>query len=143
MVGDQEILRLKDHKVSLASDTAKVRELILGAYEKGGIRPPNLKDVLEPTKMDFKQAAPVFRLLQEQGHLVKIKEEMYYHAPALEDIRNRIIAFFEDNEEMGAQDFKGLTDLSRKFAIPVLEYFDKERLTVRVGDVRRLRKSGV
>ncbi|GAB7023509.1 selenocysteine-specific translation elongation factor [Salidesulfovibrio brasiliensis] len=143
VVGDQEILRLKDHKVSLASDTAKVRELILGAYEKGGIRPPNLKDVLEPTKMDFKQAAPVFRLLQEQGHLVKIKEEMYYHAPALEDIRNRIIAFFEDNEEMGAQDFKGLTDLSRKFAIPVLEYFDKERLTVRVGDVRRLRKSGV
>lgn len=143
VVGDQEILRLKDHKVSLASDTAKVRELILGAYEKGGIRPPNLKDVLEPTKMDFKQAAPVFRHLQDEGKLVKIKEEMYYHAPALEDIRNRIIRFFDDNEEMGAQDFKGITDLSRKYAIPVLEYFDKQRLTVRVGDVRKLRKSGV
>ncbi|WP_026167365.1 selenocysteine-specific translation elongation factor [Desulfovibrio oxyclinae] len=143
VVGDQEILRLKDHKVSLASDTAKVRELILGAYEKGGIRPPNLKDVLEPTKMDFKQAAPVFRHLQDEGKLVKIKEEMYYHAPALEDIRNRIIRFFDDNDEMDAQDFKGITDLSRKYAIPVLEHFDKQRLTVRVGDVRKLRKSGV
>jgi selenocysteine-specific elongation factor len=143
VVGDQEILRLKDHKVSLASDTAKVRELILGAYEKGGIRPPNLKDVLEPTKMDFKQAAPIFRHLQDEGKLVKIKEEMYYHAPALEDIRNRIIRFFDDNDEMDAQDFKGITDLSRKYAIPVLEHFDKQRLTVRVGDVRKLRKSGV
>lgn len=143
VVGDQEILRLKDHKVSLASDTAKVRELILGAYEKGGTRPPNLKDVLEPTKMDFKQAAPVFRHLQDEGKLVKIKEEMYYHAPALEDIRNRIIRFFDDNDEMDAQDFKGITDLSRKYAIPVLEHFDKQRLTVRVGDVRKLRKSGV
>ncbi|WP_147821042.1 selenocysteine-specific translation elongation factor [Salidesulfovibrio onnuriiensis] len=143
VVGEQEILRLKDHKVSLASDTARVREIILGAYEQGGIRPPNLKDVLEPTRMNFKEAAPVFRHLQDEGLLTKIKEDMYYHTPALEDIRSRIIAFFETSEEMGAQDFKGLTDLSRKFAIPVLEYFDKERLTVRVGDVRRLRKSGV
>ncbi len=143
VVGEQEILRLKGHKVSLASDTAKVREIILDAYEQGGIRPPNLKDVLAPTRMSFKEAAPLFRHLQDEGVLTKIKEDMYYHTPALEDIRSRIITFFKENEEMGAQDFKALTDLSRKFAIPVLEYFDKEKLTVRVGDVRHLRKSGV
>ena len=137
---DQEVFRLKGHKVSLASDQAKVRETILDAYSQGGATPPNLKDVLESLGMDAKQAAPVLRLLQDQGDLVRIKDDMYYHAPALNGIREGIIGFFAGHEEMSAPDFKDITGLSRKYLIPVLEYFDKEKLTVRVGDVRRLRK---
>ncbi|WP_272700037.1 selenocysteine-specific translation elongation factor [Desulfovibrio sp. Fe33] len=137
---DQEVFRLKGHKVSLASDQAKVRETILDAYSQGGATPPNLKDVLESLGMDAKQAAPVLRLLQDQGDLVRIKDDMYYHAPALNGIRESIIGFFAGHEEMSAPDFKDITGLSRKYLIPVLEYFDKEKLTVRVGDVRRLRK---
>jgi selenocysteine-specific elongation factor len=140
VVAEQEVLRLKDHKVSLASDQAKVRESILGAYEKGGFTPPNLKDVLEPLGMDFKQASSVFRVLQDQGLLVRIKDDMYYHSSVLDEIRGRIITFFADKQEMSAPDLKDMTGLSRKYLIPVLEYFDKEKLTVRVGDVRHLRK---
>jgi selenocysteine-specific elongation factor len=137
---DQDVFRLKGHKVSLASDQAKVRETILGAYAGGGVTPPNLKDVLEPLGMTAKQAAPVLRLLQDQGELVRVKDDMYYHAQALNGIRDGIVGFFVDHEEMSAPDFKDITGLSRKYLIPVLEYFDKEKLTVRVGDVRRLRK---
>ena len=90
--------------------------------------------------MDFKQAAPVIKLLQDQGELVRVKDDMYYHRPALEDIRDRMVGFFADHAEMSAPDFKDLTGLSRKYLIPVLEYFDKEKVTVRVGDVRHLRK---
>ncbi|MGL1864106.1 MAG: selenocysteine-specific translation elongation factor [Pseudodesulfovibrio sp.] len=140
MVAEQEVLRLKDHKVSLASDQEKVRSIVLGAYEQGGVTPPNLKDVLEPLGMTFKQAAPVFKLLQDQGQLVRAKDDMYYHVPALVGIKAKIIDFFADNQEMSAPDFKELTGLSRKYLIPLLEYFDKEKLTVRVGDVRHLRK---
>lgn len=140
VVADQQVLRLKDHKVSLASDTELVRETLLQAYEKGGIRPPNLKDALEPTGMSPREAAPVLQVLRDQGELVRINEDMYYHAPALEDLKNRVRGFFADHEEMSARDFKDMTDLSRKFIIPVLEFFDKEKLTVRVGDVRHLRK---
>ncbi len=140
MVAEQEVLRLKDHKVSLASDQEKVRSIVLGAYEQGGVTPPNLKDVLEPLGMTFKQAAPVFKLLQDQGQLVRAKDDMYYHVPALVGIKSKIIDFFADNQEMSAPDFKELTGLSRKYLIPLLEYFDKEKLTVRVGDVRHLRK---
>ncbi|WP_419784872.1 selenocysteine-specific translation elongation factor [Pseudodesulfovibrio sp.] len=140
VVSEQEILRLKDHKVSLASDQAKVRETVLAAYAGGGGTPPNLKDVLEPLGMDFKQAAPVFKLLQDQGELVRIKDDMYYHAAALSDIKERMLAFFAENEAMTAPDFKEITGLSRKYLIPVLEYFDKEKITVRVGDARHLRK---
>ncbi len=140
IVAEQEILRLKDHKVSLASDQAKVRTTVLAAYREGGFTPPNLKDVLEPLGMNFKQASPVFRVLQEQGELVRIKDDMYYHVPALEMIRGRVVDFFADHQEMSAPDFKDITGLSRKYLIPVLEYFDKEKITVRVGDVRHLRK---
>jgi len=140
VVAEQEVLRLKDHKVSLASDQEKVRSTIMTAYEQGGTTPPNLKDVLEPLGMDFKQASPVFRLLQDQGQLVRVKDDMYYLCAALDSIKAKIVDFFADNQEMSAPDFKELTGLSRKYLIPVLEYFDKEKLTVRVGDVRHLRK---
>lgn len=82
----------------------------------------------------------MFRLLQDQGVLVRVKDDMYYLTSALSEIKSRILGFFEDKQEMSAPDFKDLTGLSRKYLIPVLEYFDKEKLTVRVGDVRHLRK---
>lgn len=140
VVAEQEVLRLKDHKVSLASDQAKVREVIVAAYEQGGATPPNLKDVLEPLGMDFKQASAVLKLLQDEGVLVRLTNDLYYHGPALEEIRNRMLGFFAENQEMSAPDFKSVTGLSRKYLIPLLEYFDKEKITVRVGDVRHLRK---
>lgn len=140
VVAEQEMIKLKGHKVSLASDQEKVRETILAAYRDGGTMPPNLKDVLEPLGMDFKQASGVFRLLQDQGELARVSGDMYYHCSALEEIKGKMLAFFQDNEEMTAPDFKGMTGLSRKYLIPILEYFDKEKLTVRVGDARRLRK---
>lgn len=140
IVAEQEVLKLKGHKVSLASDQEKVRQVVVDAYKNGGTTPPNLKDVLEPLGMEFKEAAGVFRLLQDQGEIVRIKGDMYYHASALDEIKAGILAFFEKNDAMSAPDFKDITGLSRKYLIPILEYFDKEKLTVRVGDVRHLRK---
>nr|WP_321514006.1 selenocysteine-specific translation elongation factor [uncultured Pseudodesulfovibrio sp.] len=140
VVAEQELLKLKGHKVSLASDQRKVRERILDAYVKGGSTPPNLKDVLGPLGMDFKQAAGVLKLLQEQGELVRLSGDMYYHKAVLDKIQDRIVSFFVDKKEMSAPDCKEITGLSRKYLIPILEYFDKEKLTVRVGDVRHLRK---
>ncbi|MBU1001888.1 MAG: selenocysteine-specific translation elongation factor [Proteobacteria bacterium] len=140
LVAEAEVLRLKDHKVSLAADQEKLRSAVLTAYAAGGETPPNLKDVLEPLGVNAKESAGVFRLLMEQGQLVKINEDMYFHATALDSIRAKVVGFLEQSGEMGAPDFKTLTGLSRKFAIPLLEHFDKEKLTVRVGDKRILRK---
>jgi len=140
VVAEQEVLRLKDHKVSLASDQTKVRATIVSAYEKGGITPPNLKDVLEPMGMDFKAASAILRLLQDEGVLIRLNNDLYYHGPVLENIQAKMVDFFADKQEMSAPDFKGITGLSRKYLIPLLEHFDKEKITVRVGDVRHLRK---
>lgn len=140
LVAEAETLRLPEHKVSLAGDSEKFRAAILAAYADGGATPPNLKEVLEPLNVSPKDAAPVLRLLQEQGELVKITQDIYYHEPSLQALRDKVTDFLSEQDEMGAPDFKAITGLSRKFLIPLLEHFDKEKLTVRVGDKRVLRK---
>lgn len=139
LVAEAELLRLPQHKVSLASDQEKLKQLLVEAYASKGETPPNLKDVLEPLDLTFREAAPVFKLLLDAGELVKVKEEMYYHAPALAGIVDKVRAFITEHGAMSAADFKTLSGLSRKFAIPVLEYMDRERITMRVGDDRMLR----
>jgi len=65
---------------------------------------------------------------------------MYFEAVAVAGLIEKVVAFFADHEDMHPQDFREVAGLSRKYAIPLLEYFDKEKLTVRVGDNRKLRK---
>jgi len=133
---EQEHLRLPTHTVSLGTDQKDLRERILGIYEAGGLTPPNLKDVLEELTLTFKEAQPVYKLLQDQGLISRIKEEMYFAASALEGLKARVQEYFSQNAELGPQEFRELTGLSRKFAIPLLEYLDKEKVTMRVGDKR-------
>jgi selenocysteine-specific elongation factor len=140
IAAEQELLRLPDHRVSLASDAASLRAKLLDAYDAGGLTPPNLKDVLDPLGVSFKEAAAVFKHLQDEGRLVKVAEGMYFSAAPLAELQRRVVAFFADRDEMSPQDFREVSQLSRKYAIPLLEHFDKEKLTVRVGDSRRLRK---
>jgi selenocysteine-specific elongation factor len=75
----------------------------------------------------------------EQGLLVKVKEDMYFHRGVLEELRQRLLDFFGEQEEITTSQFKELTQTSRKYTIPLLEFLDTTRFTIRVGDVRRLR----
>jgi selenocysteine-specific elongation factor len=82
----------------------------------------------------------VFALLLREEKLVKVSESLYYDANTIADLQQRITAFIEKEGEIDAPRFKNLTGLTRKFSIPLLEYFDRIKLTIRVGDIRLLRK---
>lgn len=140
MVLEGDILRLPDHEVSLASDQSGLRACIETVYGAGGLMPPTLKAFLEERNLTVKETAKMFRLLQEEGVLIKVSEELYYTREAMHDLTSRVLNFFATQPELGPQDFRDLTGLTRKFAIPVLEYLDKEKITMRVGDKRQLRK---
>jgi|GEM_PF-2219143 len=135
-----DTLRLPGHVVSLASDQSGLRMLMESTYVQAGLMPPTTKAFLEENNLPAKDAAQMFRLLMEEGVLIKVSEEFYYAKAAMDDITGRVRSFFESNQEMGPQDFRDLTNLTRKFAIPVLEYLDKEKITMRIGDKRQLRK---
>ena len=83
----------------------------------------------------------VMDLLLRQGVLVKVNESLIFHKEALNALADKMTTFMLKEGEIDAPRFKDLTGLSRKFSIPLLEYFDKIKLTIRVGDKRVLRKS--
>ena len=80
------------------------------------------------------------RLLVNQGKLVKVKEDLYFHTEALATLKAKLVDFLKKNGEISVVQFKDMTQTSRKFTIPLMEYFDTNRVTVRVGEARRLRE---
>ena len=71
---------------------------------------------------------------------MKVKEDLYFHRQALEELEGKVVQFLRENKEMAPPQFKDLSQVSRKFAIPLLEHFDGKKLTMRIGDKRVLRK---
>jgi selenocysteine-specific elongation factor len=78
--------------------------------------------------------------LVNQARLIKVKEDLYFHQAAMNELKAALIDFLKKNQEITVNQFKDLTQTSRKFTIPLLEYFDSTRTTVRVGEARRLRE---
>ena len=136
---DGDVVGLASHEVTLDTSTQDLRDRILTAYAKAGATPPSQKEVLDALAISAKQGAPMFKLLQDSGELVKITEGLYYAKPALETIEKNLRDWYASNRELTLTDFKSITDLSRKYMIPLLEYFDRIRVTLRTGDVRILR----
>ena len=134
-----EGLRLAEHKVTLAADQAGLRQKLLEAHKRAGLTPPNAKDVLEELGVSAREAAPVLRLLCEEGALVKVKDGLYYDGAALGGILEQVRHWFADHENLDVGGLKEILGLSRKYLIALLEYMDNERITVRVGDQRRYR----
>jgi selenocysteine-specific elongation factor len=140
IVQEERSVRLASHAVALGIDQEAVKEKILAVYREGGLRPPYFKDLQRELDVDGIRSKDVLNLLVEEGKLVKAKEDLYFDAGVIQALRERLAAYFAENPDLSAADFKEMTGLSRKYLIPLLEYFDAANVTIRVGDVRKLRK---
>ena len=138
IVQDKEIVHLKTHTVTLAQDQEKARKEIEAIYAKGGLQPPYFKEL----KVNFagNTASEVLGVMVKEGRLLKIKEDLYFHREAVENLQERLIDFLKKHDEITTPQFKEMTGTSRKYTIPLIEYFDLSQITVRVGDSRVLRK---
>ncbi|MFZ5587886.1 MAG: selenocysteine-specific translation elongation factor [Thermodesulfobacteriota bacterium] len=135
---DKDLIRLAGHQVRLAGGQEALRARMEKAWQEGGWTPPLFKEFAE--KEDQKQAKQVLQVLINEGVMVKVKEDLYFHSAALNEIKQKMVEFFADHERMAAQQFKELTGLSRKYLIPLMEHFDATQVTIRVGDERMLRR---
>ena len=79
-------------------------------------------------------------LLVEAGQIVKTKDDLYFDAGAVARLKAELVEFLKSNGEITTPQFKEMTGVSRKFVIPLIEYFDAKKVTLRVGDSRKLRK---
>jgi len=83
----------------------------------------------------------VMRLLEREGSVVRVTTDMYFLASSIEQLRATLKKYLTEKGEMTAASFRDLINSSRKYTIPLLEYFDRDGLTIRIGDVRRLKSS--
>ena len=86
------------------------------------------------------QAKGVLALLVGEGLVIKVKEDLYYHHRPLEQLKQKLVDYLIAHEEISTPQFKDMAGASRKFVIPLIEYFDSTQLTIRVGDIRKLRR---
>jgi selenocysteine-specific elongation factor len=140
IVQQDDIIHLAEHQISLGVDQQTLREQILETYLKSGITPPFFKEVRPQLNAPDKQIDQVLNLLVDERLLIRIKEDFYYHCKPLDELKNKLIDYLTTHEEITTPQFKDMTGASRKYVIALIEYFDNIQLTLRVGDVRKLRK---
>jgi len=140
IVSEKDLVRLSTHKVTLAQDQEDVSRRLEELYRRGHFSPPTFKEATEASKIAPDKVKQLLQVLVNQGRLIKVKEDLYFHQAAIEALKAALIDFLKQNREITVNQFKDLTQTSRKFSIPLLEYFDSTRTTVRVGETRRLRE---
>ena len=134
LVSEQDTVRLRTHKVTLQQDETAARNLIETAFASAGLAVPSLPEVLAQSGIEDKRARSILQLLLREQRLIKVSNELVFHTSALEQLRQTLTA--RKGARMSVGDFKELTGVSRKYAIPLLEYADREKWTRRDGDVR-------
>jgi len=137
---DKNIIKLSTHEVALQVDQHEVKEKINKIYQSSGLTPPFFRTICQDLDLDKKNATDVLHMLIDEKSIVKTKDDLYFDASEIGKLEEKLIAFLKENESITTPQFKDMTGVSRKFVIPLIEYFDSIHLTIRVGDTRHLRR---
>jgi selenocysteine-specific elongation factor len=131
--------RVRKQAAPKAPSMGPVETALLAKLEATGVEPPRPKELPAAIGMAEPQVKAALDKLVAGKLAVKVKPDLVMHAKVVDEVRTRLVAFLEKHGTIDAQQWKELTGASRKFTIPLAEYFDGEKLTLRVGEVRRLR----
>ena len=138
VVLEKDKLRLPSHQISSVDEKGLVKR-VEGAVLRGGLQPPSSKELSEEWSEREEEVRAIFEHLVHEGVLVKVKSEIYFHRVPLENLQEELVTYLKSHQEMTIPQFKEMTKASRKYAIPLIEYFDQIKLTLRLGEKRVLR----
>jgi selenocysteine-specific elongation factor len=133
-----DLVRLAGHGVAMKDEESESKRMIEEAFSSAGLQVPALHQVMAGLKIDKSRAQKIVTLLLREKVLVKVSDELVFHRSALEQLRRLVAEQKAKSPRMDVAAFKELTGITRKYAIPLLEYLDRERVTRRVGDVREI-----
>jgi selenocysteine-specific elongation factor len=136
---DGSRLRLPGFKAAVGKDQSAFKDRIVEAIRKGGPQPPLREELPALLGITDKDAKDLLKLLAEEGRTVRINDSLHLHKDTLESIKADLKKHLEGKKEITMAEFRDLAKTSRKFAVPIMEYFDSQKLTQRVGDKRVLR----
>jgi selenocysteine-specific elongation factor len=142
IIAEKDFVRHAGHNFEISGDEQIVRERLGQIYKAARLEVPTLAAALDQasrhTKLSGENARKVFQILLNAGEVVKVTGEFYFAAEAIADLENKVKEFAANSSDrlIDVAKFKDIAGISRKYAIPLLEYFDRERITRRAGDKR-------
>jgi len=142
LVAEKDVIRASSHKVDLSEKDSRLREKLEEVYREAGVECPSIDDALVRagvTGPQRVQARKVLQLLIEDRVILRVQNEMFMHSSVLDELKVKLLDHASRHEPERLIDvagFKDLAGVSRKYAIPLLEYFDREKVTRRAGDKR-------
>ena len=134
LVEEGDTVRERTHKVVLKEDEEQARAKIEGAFETAGLAVPAVAEVLTRSGVEAERARPILQILLKERRLVRVNEELLFHQSAIEKLKGLLAE--RKGQRFAVGDFKEWTGVSRKYAIPLLEFLDRQRVTRRDGDAR-------
>jgi selenocysteine-specific elongation factor len=140
LVAEKDIVRRREHTRALSDEDCRLRDSLERVYRDAGLAAPSLSEAFERTGAGptSTHGRKVVQLLIDSGALVKVYGEMYFHRISLEELIKKLGEYAATHAErsIDVAAFKDLAGISRKYAIPLLEYLDRRRVTRREGDRR-------
>jgi selenocysteine-specific elongation factor len=142
VVREESILRLKAHKVRLGGDAGALGARVAAVLKEAGMQPPDMKQLLEVLKLpssELSHLRTMIGALEREGRVVKVATDLYFERSVFEAAKAQLVERLEGGGEITAATYRDALNTSRKFAIALLDYFDHNGVTTRVGDARKLR----
>jgi selenocysteine-specific elongation factor len=136
LAATEDILYAFGRTVTLKEDEERIRNQLAERYRSLGLKVPASDELIESMQLDRKTARKIIQLMIKENVLVKISDDLIVERQALNKLIEDVRALKTARPKFGVREFKDLTGLSRKFAVPLLEYLDGQRVTRRVGDER-------
>jgi len=132
-----ELVKKAGSEITLQPEEAKARDQIEAAFAAAGLEVPAVKEVLAKLAIEAKRAERLLQILVREKSLVRVSPELIFHRQALAQLKERLADYQKSKgDRISVPAFKELTGITRKYAIPLLEYLDRERVTRRAGDER-------
>jgi selenocysteine-specific elongation factor len=132
-----ELVKKAGSEIALLPEEAKAKEQIEAAFASAGLAVPSVKEVLAKLTVEAKRAEKLLQILLREKNLVRVSPELVFHRQALAQLKEQLSAYKKANgDRISVPAFKELTGITRKYAIPLLEYLDRDHVTRRVGEER-------
>jgi len=132
-----ELVKKAGSEITLQPEEAKAKDQIEAAFAAAGLEVPAVKEVLAKLAIESKRAERLLQILLREKNLVRVSPQLIFHRQALAQLKERLAGYKKSQgDRISVPTFKDLTGITRKYAIPLLEYLDRERVTRRAGDER-------
>ena len=125
-------------EVEFSENENKIYSKILSKLENEGFYSSNIKDFSSITGINEKELIPILKIGEMKDEIIRLTETLMFTQKNFINLKEKVVSHLKSNGSISVGEFKDLANTSRKYAVPLLEYFDKQKITFRDGNERKL-----